>query len=79
MYCVICKAYYELHVKLNFSAPTSARSGPGLSKPSSSACSTANYGLRTGLRCFFAANLTCLAGRAADCSYFKTVICDDLS
>ena len=47
----------------------SPRSGPRLPKPTSPACSTANSGLRTGLRCFFAADLTCLAGRAADCSY----------
>ena len=51
-----------LHVKLNAGlhrVHRSPRRGPRLSKPSSLACSTANSGLKTGLRCSVAANMTC--------------------
>ena len=77
---------YDLHPKLNpglHRVPTSPRRGPRLPKPSSPACSTANSGLTTGLRCSFGANLICLAGRAAGDHYFRAAMrqgsADDLS
>ena len=69
---------YDLHFKLNhgfYRLPVSLQRGPAeLLKPRGAARSTANYGLRAGLRCFFGKNKICLAGRAARDHYFKTAI-----
>ena len=63
-----CTILYDLHPELKATfhrALLSPRRGPRLPKPSSPACSTANSGLRTGPRCFFAADLTSFSEHSA--------------